>query len=68
MVRNGKGGEGLLPSHLLRAPGSHSTKSTSPGVDDAFIENNGNEKLLQNVGLMEPDSGTYGEGLKPKKM
>jgi hypothetical protein len=52
--------QGLMaPSNLMRAPGSHSTKSTSPGVDEAhYIEGPGHEKAGLLHGLMEPDSGT----------
>ncbi|KAI1731520.1 innexin domain-containing protein [Ditylenchus destructor] len=63
-LTGGNGGSEKIPHHMLRAPGSHTTKSTSPdpegpyGFGDGDHNGNGHEKLLTG-GLSEPDAGHF---------
>lgn len=51
-------------SHYIRAPGSQTTKSTSPGIDEGFTEGHYHPEKLS-AALLQPDAGFVGS-LKSK--
>ncbi|VDD86381.1 unnamed protein product [Enterobius vermicularis] len=57
---------GDVDTHYLRAPGSQTTKSTSPGIDEGFTEGHYNSDKL-NGPLLQPDAG-YPESPKSKNI